>query len=113
LGDNTSQLPVLWCDNLGAIFLAANLVFHAHTKHIDLDFHFVREKLADKKLAVKFMCSTDQIADVFTKSLAKIHFHTLSHKLTISEKPLYLKGVVEYNRLDNSSVDKTGQVQTK
>jgi hypothetical protein len=71
LGCTSSQIPMLWCDNLGATFLAANPVFNPRTKHIELDFHFVREKLADKKLAVKFLCSADQLVDVFTKSLPK------------------------------------------
>jgi hypothetical protein len=43
LGITNSHPPVLWCDNLRATFLAANPVFHAKTKHIELDFYFIRE----------------------------------------------------------------------
>ncbi|KAD4180455.1 hypothetical protein E3N88_29046 [Mikania micrantha] len=47
--------PVLWCDNLGATYLSANPVFHARTKHIEVDFHFFREKVAQGKLLVQFI----------------------------------------------------------
>jgi hypothetical protein len=42
-------------------------VFHARTKHIEVDFHFVREKVALGALDVRFIASGDQLADVFTK----------------------------------------------
>jgi hypothetical protein len=50
------QLPSLWCDNLGATFLPS---FNARTKHIELDVHFIREKLTLKQISVFFFCSID------------------------------------------------------
>jgi hypothetical protein len=44
LGVKGPKFARLWCDNLGATYLPANHVFHARTKHIEVDFHFVRER---------------------------------------------------------------------
>jgi histone deacetylase 1/2 len=66
LGVRISQTPCLWCDNMGATYLSANPVFHARAKHIDIDFHFVRERVMKKQLEIRFIRSKDQIADGFT-----------------------------------------------
>ena len=78
-----SQPPVLWCDNIGATYLSANPVFHARTKHIEVDYHFVRERVSQKQLQIKFISSKDQLADIFTKPLPLPQFEACRRNLTL------------------------------
>jgi histone deacetylase 1/2 len=74
LGVFLKQDPSLWCDNLGATYVAVNPVFHARTKHIEVDYHFVRERIAHKALDVCFVSTHDQLADILTKPLVVLSF---------------------------------------
>ncbi|GKA17967.1 retrotransposon protein, putative, ty1-copia subclass [Tanacetum coccineum] len=78
-----SRPPVLWCDNLGATYLTANPVFHARTKHIEVDFHFVREKVAMGALDVRFISSNDQVADGFTKPATRSMLERMRSNLNL------------------------------
>jgi hypothetical protein len=91
---------ILWCDNLGATFLASNPAFHARTKHIELDYHFVREKVADGTLCVRFIYSQDQLADTLTKPLSSSRFLSLRSKLIVTSFPVRLRGHVSDNTQD-------------
>jgi hypothetical protein len=71
LGVTQQRVHILWCDNLGVTYLTANPIFHAQRKHIEIDFHFVRERVAEGALQVKFISSSDQLADIFTKSATR------------------------------------------
>ena len=84
LGISIKENPCLWCDNLGATYLSANPVFHARTKHIEIDFHFVREGVASKSLDIRFISSKDQIADGFTKALPNKEFSEFRRNLNLS-----------------------------
>ena len=64
------EKPVsLHCDNLSAIKLAENPVFHARTKHIEVHYHFIQEKVLQEEIALAHIGTKDQVADIFTKGL--------------------------------------------
>lgn len=60
---------LLFCDNQAAIQIANNPTFHERTKHIEVDCHFVREKVEDKTIKLLPIESAMQLADMFTKPL--------------------------------------------
>jgi hypothetical protein len=53
---------------MGAKYLASNPFFHGRMKHIEVDYHFVSDRVAKKLLDVKFISTDDQVADGLTKT---------------------------------------------
>ncbi|XP_058223052.1 uncharacterized mitochondrial protein AtMg00810-like [Rhododendron vialii] len=86
------SIPVLWYDNTSALALAINPVFHARSKHIEVDCHYVRDRVAAKALALHYVPTSDQLADVFTKALSIAHFQFLKGKLLVISSPIRLRG---------------------
>jgi len=84
----SASAPIIWCDNLGSTDLSANPVFHARTKHVEVDYHFVRDRVAKKEIQIRFICSRDQLADIFTKPLPTSSFTTFHFKLRVDPPPL-------------------------
>ena len=82
-----SSSPILWCDNIGAIALASNLVFHARTKHVEVDYQFMREKVMNKDIQVRYISTQDQVANDFTKGQIAMRFNYLRSKLLVTLSP--------------------------
>ena len=73
----------IMCDNQGCIALAKNPTHHSRIKHIDVQHHFIREKLENQKICLKFYPTKDMIADVLTKSLSKDRHQTLTKTMDL------------------------------
>jgi hypothetical protein len=84
--------PTIWCDNLGALALASNPVYHACIKHIEVDYHFIREKVVNKDVTTKYLSTIDQITYIFTKGLTTNQFLLLKDKLKVCSPPISLRG---------------------
>ncbi|XP_071708181.1 uncharacterized mitochondrial protein AtMg00810-like [Rutidosis leptorrhynchoides] len=80
-----TKATMVFCDNLSAIYLSGNPVQHQRTKHIELDIHFVREKVSRGEVRILHVPTRFQIADIFTKGLPRILFEEFRSSLRIRE----------------------------
>ena len=72
IGYFTSNIPTtIFADNQGCIALAKNLAYHARTKHIDVQHHFIREKVEDGEIELIYCSTKEMVADILTKSISR------------------------------------------
>ena len=81
LGAQCDTATALHIDNQSAIRLAKNPEFHKRTKHIDVRYHYIREKVASREIEVKYIRTDCQKADIFTKAVPKERFCSLRDML--------------------------------
>jgi hypothetical protein len=107
LGLHVDKHVVIYCDNLSSIQLARNLVFHARTKHIEVHYHFIREKVLVGDFDLIYVSTEDQVADIFTKVLGVEKHRRFYNMLGVMEFELSLRGSVEMSsstRVDTHDV---------
>ena len=85
----------IMCDNQGCIGLAKNPTHHSRTKHIDVQHHFIREKLEEGIIALKYCPTEEMAADVLTKALAKPRHDMLRSALGLKSFDNMQSGSVE------------------
>ncbi len=86
---------VIYCDNMSSILLANNQVYHARTKHIEVHYHFIREKVLAKKIDLIHVSTKDQVVDIFTKALGTDKLKKFQKMFGVLEVDLSLRGSVE------------------
>jgi hypothetical protein len=86
---------IIYCDNISSILLANNPIYHARTKHIEVQYHFIREKVPAKKIDLIHVSTENQVADIFTKALGTDKLKRFRKMLGLLEVDLSLKGNVE------------------
>ncbi|XP_068323258.1 uncharacterized mitochondrial protein AtMg00810-like [Pyrus communis] len=89
---SSSVPPLLHCDNISAMALATNPVLHSKAKHIEVDCHFVRERVQQGIISLQFVSSTDQYADILTKGLCSPSFSHHCSNLMLGTSQHKLEG---------------------
>lgn len=81
--------PMMLWDNLNAVMLSHNPILYVHTKHIELDIHFVHERFMAPRLQVQHISAHEKIIEILTKPLSTNLFTSFADKLKVASlKPL-------------------------
>lgn len=95
VGEGQQEPRVIRCDNESTIKLGNSPVCHARSKHIDTQYHFVREKVQSKEISLIYCNTNENVTDIFTKPLGKAKFDFCRSKLYVVENQDYIVSLAE------------------
>jgi hypothetical protein len=99
LGQSVDVLIVIYCDSISSILLANNPVYHARTKHIEVHYHFIREKVLAREINLIHVSTKDQVVDIFIKALGTDKLKRFRKMFGVLKVDLSLRGSVENSNL--------------
>ena len=79
-----AKSTLVYCNNISAVYLSTNPVQHQRTKHVEIDLHFVRDRVAIGDVRVLHVPTTSQFADIFTKGLPSSTFSEFRSSLNVA-----------------------------
>ena len=89
LFEHVKDTNAIFYDNYSGIHLSKNLVFHDHSKHIDIKYHFIQDMVQQRAIRLHHIGTDEQVADILTKPLEKVKFLTFHERLGVMERPSY------------------------
>ena len=92
MGLSMQESIVIYCDKISSIMLVNNLVYHARTKHIEVHYHFVREKVLMGDVDLVYVNTEEQVIDIFRKALGIEKLRRFRGLLGVVELDLSLRG---------------------
>jgi hypothetical protein len=85
LFDHEMDSTIIHCDNQSCVKLSENPVFHYKSKHIEIKYHYIKDMVQRKAVYVQYLPTHEQIADIFTKPLARTKFEYFCERLGLVE----------------------------
>ena len=80
------KTSIIYCDNLGAVKIAQKQAATGRTKHLDIRLQMIKDLVAKKEIEVKFISSSLNIADIFTKPLGRLLFSRIAESIMERKK---------------------------
>jgi hypothetical protein len=85
LFDQIPELTIIYCDNQSCIRLSEQLVFHERSKHVEIKYYFIRDKVQGGEVKLEYIPTDEQTTNILTKPLSRVKFAYLREKMGIVE----------------------------